>query len=315
MDDLTHDPKDAHDTTLGSAGVASPGASSTMLGKLQLPLRLSGAALLLAGAGIHLDLYLTGYRHIPTIGSLFLLQVIVAILLGLAIAATRSVLLALAGAGFALSTFGGWVLSLWVGLFGFNEVRTTAGVVAAVIDVGGFVVLGLCAATAPLAASTTVSSAGGMASARSERMALAGRFGRISVAPAGALATLALVLASALASSPGGAAAASASSSSGGSSTSAAASSGTAKIAVSIDNFAFKPATFKVRPGERIVVTNRDSVTHTFSAEPGSGKVGHFNSGNIAPGKTVTVIAPTAKGTYSFYCAIHPFMTGSVTVS
>jgi hypothetical protein len=45
-------------------------------GWLQLALRVTGAALLAASAGIHLDLYLTGYRSIPTIGWLFLLQVI-----------------------------------------------------------------------------------------------------------------------------------------------------------------------------------------------------------------------------------------------
>jgi len=34
----------------------------------QLALRLAGAALLVATGAIHLDLYLTGYRHIPKIG-------------------------------------------------------------------------------------------------------------------------------------------------------------------------------------------------------------------------------------------------------
>ena len=44
----------------------------------QVGLRVAGAALLAATGGIHLELYLTGYRSIPTIGWLFLLQVIVA---------------------------------------------------------------------------------------------------------------------------------------------------------------------------------------------------------------------------------------------
>jgi hypothetical protein len=39
----------------------------------QLALRLAGAGLLIATGAIHLDLYLTGYRTIPTIGWLFLL--------------------------------------------------------------------------------------------------------------------------------------------------------------------------------------------------------------------------------------------------
>ena len=50
-------------------------------------LRMAGSGLLIATAAIHLDLYLTGYRTIPTIGWLFLLQVIAAFGLGLAVLA------------------------------------------------------------------------------------------------------------------------------------------------------------------------------------------------------------------------------------
>jgi predicted lipoprotein with Yx(FWY)xxD motif len=54
-------------------------------------------------------------------------------------------LLAAAGAGFALSTLGGYLLSVWIGLFGFKEVRTTAGIVAGVIEVAAFAVLAVLA--------------------------------------------------------------------------------------------------------------------------------------------------------------------------
>jgi predicted lipoprotein with Yx(FWY)xxD motif len=113
-----------------------------------LLLRAAGAGLLSAAGAIHLDLYLTGYRTIPTIGWLFLLQVIAAFGLGLAVLAIpggRLVLAgrlaAAAGAGFALATLGGYLLTVWIGLFGFKEVRTTAGIVAGVIDVAAFAVL------------------------------------------------------------------------------------------------------------------------------------------------------------------------------
>ncbi len=89
-------------------------------------LGIVGAALLVASGAIHLDLYLTGYRTIPTIGPLFLLQVIAAFVLAAAILVTGNWLVAAAGAGFAVSVLGGYLLSLWVGLFGFTEVRTTA---------------------------------------------------------------------------------------------------------------------------------------------------------------------------------------------
>jgi predicted lipoprotein with Yx(FWY)xxD motif len=118
-------------------------------------LRVVGSGLLIATAAIHLDLYLTGYRTIPTIGWLFLLQVIVAFGLGLAVLAipsrlvTLSRLVAGAGAGFALATLGGYLLSVWTGLFGFKEVRTTAGIAAGVVEVAAFVVLAALALAPP----------------------------------------------------------------------------------------------------------------------------------------------------------------------
>jgi len=107
---------------------------------------IAGAALLVASGAIHLDLYLTGYRTIPTIGPLFLLQVIAAFALAAAILVTGSWLAEAAGAGFALSVLGGYLLSLWIGLFGFTEVRTTAGIVSGIIDVAAFATLAIAAA-------------------------------------------------------------------------------------------------------------------------------------------------------------------------
>jgi predicted lipoprotein with Yx(FWY)xxD motif len=46
-----------------------------------------------------------------------------------------------AGAGFALATFGGYLLSVWTGLFGFKEVRTGAGIAAGIVEVAAFAVL------------------------------------------------------------------------------------------------------------------------------------------------------------------------------
>src|SRR5206468_1553588 len=112
-----------------------------MRGWPQLALRVTGAGLLAASAGIHLDLYLTGYRSIPTIGWLFLLQVIAGFVLAAVVLATRSRLAAAAGAAFALSTLGGYLLSVWIGLFGFKEVRTTAGIAAGLIEVAAFATL------------------------------------------------------------------------------------------------------------------------------------------------------------------------------
>ena len=121
----------------------------------RLVLRVTGGALLIATGAIHLDLYLTGYRTIAVIGPLFLLQVIAAFGLGLAVLAIgsrwpmASWLAAAAGAGFALATLGGYLLSLWFGLFGFREVRTTAGIVAGLIEVATVAALATLALTPP----------------------------------------------------------------------------------------------------------------------------------------------------------------------
>jgi predicted lipoprotein with Yx(FWY)xxD motif len=112
----------------------------------RLGLRLAGAGLLAATGAIHLDLYLTGYRSIPAIGWLFLLQVITAFALAAAVLATGSRLIAAAGAGFALATLGGYLLSIWAGLFGFKEIRTTAGIAAGVIEVAASAALAVVAA-------------------------------------------------------------------------------------------------------------------------------------------------------------------------
>jgi predicted lipoprotein with Yx(FWY)xxD motif len=110
-------------------------------GRDLLALRVAGAGLLVATAAIHLDLYLTGYRSIPTIGWLFLLQVIVAFVLAAAVLATSNWLPAAVGAGFAVAILGGYLLTVWVGLFGFREVSTTAGIAAGVIEVAAFAAL------------------------------------------------------------------------------------------------------------------------------------------------------------------------------
>jgi predicted lipoprotein with Yx(FWY)xxD motif len=132
----------------------------------RLGLQVVGAGLLAVTGVIHLDLYLTGYRSIPVIGWLFLLQVIAAFGLAAAVPVSGSRLAAMAGAGFALSTLGGYLLSVWIGLFGFKEIRTTAGIVAGVIEVAAFaalVVLALSPAAQPQPAGPVASRSGVLA--------------------------------------------------------------------------------------------------------------------------------------------------------
>src|SRR5690349_12780948 len=134
---------DTEPARLAVQGDSAPGPAPRAPARLAL--RLAGSGLLIATGAIHLDLYLTGYRSIPTIGWLFLFQVIVAFVLGAAVLATAARLAAAAGAVFSLATLGGYLLSLWTGLFGFKEVRTTAGIAAGVIEVVAFAVLAVMA--------------------------------------------------------------------------------------------------------------------------------------------------------------------------
>ena len=113
--------------------------------RVQLRLQVAGALLLAVSAGIHLELYLTGYRSIPVIGWLFLVQVVVACVLMVTVLVTHSWLAAAASAGFALSTLGAYLLAVWTGLFGFREIRTRAGIAAGLIEVAAFGVLALAA--------------------------------------------------------------------------------------------------------------------------------------------------------------------------
>lgn len=93
------------------------------------------------------------------------------------------------------------------------------------------------------------------------------------------------------------------------SSTGTSASPGEARIV--IENFTFSPANLKVRPGTKVTVVNRDSAAHTVTAT--RDKV--FDTGNITGGATVTFTAPPTPGSYSYLCALHPNMKGTLTVT
>ncbi len=106
---------------------------------------MAGAVLLAGSASIHLYLFVSGYRSIPIVGWLFLLQVIVAFVLAAGALVTYSRVAAAAGAAFALSTLGAYLLAVWIGLFGFREVRTRAGIAAGLIEVAAFATLAMVA--------------------------------------------------------------------------------------------------------------------------------------------------------------------------
>ena len=82
-----------------------------------------GGVLLIWSASIHFQLWneADGYRSVPTIGPLFLLQSITGLVIGIGVVVVRRVWAAVIGIGFALTTIAGFLLSVSRGLFGFKD--------------------------------------------------------------------------------------------------------------------------------------------------------------------------------------------------
>ena len=80
--------------------------------------------------------------------------------------------------------------------------------------------------------------------------------------------------------------------------------------AVNIEGFAFKPGGITVKQGTTVTWTNKDDEAHTvFFVYDGSHSPILVNSSNVYSKKLTT------PGVYVYHCTIHPFMTGSVTVT
>jgi hypothetical protein len=78
-------------------------------------------AAIVVSALIHLHLWMNGYRRLPTIGPLFLAQVIAGGVIAVFVLLMRNVLAAVIGFGFVASTLAGFLISINVGLFGFQD--------------------------------------------------------------------------------------------------------------------------------------------------------------------------------------------------
>ena len=99
-----------------------PGALESRAARLAvLALAATGAGFLVWSGVIHLMLWSDGYKDISVIGPLFLVQGIVSIILGVVIVAFRWLALLVAGAVAGVATAVGLLLSVYVGLFGYQE--------------------------------------------------------------------------------------------------------------------------------------------------------------------------------------------------
>jgi plastocyanin len=79
---------------------------------------------------------------------------------------------------------------------------------------------------------------------------------------------------------------------------------------VEILDFAFRPPTLSVPVVSTVTWTNADGVVHTVSADDGQ----TFDSGAFGQGTTFSFTAAQA-GIYGYFCQVHPFMKGTLTVT
>jgi plastocyanin len=88
------------------------------------------------------------------------------------------------------------------------------------------------------------------------------------------------------------------------------ASTGTAKEnKIEIKDFAFNPQTITVKSGEKITWINRDEEPHTIvSVEK------QFKKSSALDTDQEFTITAGAPGTYTYYCSVHPKMTGTIVV-
>ena len=80
----------------------------------------------------------------------------------------------------------------------------------------------------------------------------------------------------------------------------------------------FDPEDLTAKKGDEVTVVNHDTVPHTVtsgtgSSDPNSAK--SFDTSIINGGESATVsLAQVEPGQYDYYCMIHPYMTGKITV-
>lgn len=91
------------------------------------------------------------------------------------------------------------------------------------------------------------------------------------------------------------------------------ASSRAATFMINIQGFAFAPSSQTIQVGDTVMWMNADSIAHTStSGQPGAPD-GLWNSGFLNSGASFSHTFDAA-GTFPYFCGVHSFMTGSITV-
>ena len=281
-------------------------------------LRIAAAVAILIAGLIHLDLYFDGYRAIPDIGRSFMLNAVASAVIAAAVAARREWFVRAAGIGYAVATIIAFALSRrGDGLFDFREQGLNPSPQAGLslfVEIAAIVLLAatfipalanrdasfrlpILGGTAAVAAVVMI--AFGASAAADDGSAASGDAAPTSGdAPSGAETTApttvpgqTTVPGETTTTVAGGAAPAAGSQ------------------AVEISGFAFAPPALEVAAGTTVGWTNGDGVGHSVNASDGS-----FDSERLEQGDAFEHTFDTA-GEFSYVCDIHPYMTGTITVT
>ncbi len=87
---------------------------------------VAAAILMICSGLIHIHLWSIAYRHVATLGPLFLVQAVAALVLAVVLVVTRVVAVALACMALMVGTVVGFILAVSVGIFGFTLQIVTA---------------------------------------------------------------------------------------------------------------------------------------------------------------------------------------------
>jgi plastocyanin len=78
---------------------------------------------------------------------------------------------------------------------------------------------------------------------------------------------------------------------------------------IEIKDFAFNPQTITVKSGEKVTWVNRDEEPHTVVSVEKQFK----KSSALDTDQSFTITAG-APGTYTYFCSVHPKMTGTIVI-
>jgi plastocyanin len=77
---------------------------------------------------------------------------------------------------------------------------------------------------------------------------------------------------------------------------------------VDMVNFAFRPGTLNIGRGTKVVFSNTSSRPHTATRR------GVFDTGRVKPGGRASITF-NRRGTFGYFCKIHPEMRGRIVVN